>query len=68
MTEKTSINIVREISDFIKENKKSLLLTLGKVSEIKQIDQGGNGLVYGGIQNKSEVAIKFWLRIVRQVN
>ncbi|ARK30087.1 protein kinase domain-containing protein [Halalkalibacter krulwichiae] len=47
------------ISSFIKKNNKSLTLSLGEVSDLKQIGQGGNGLVYAGIQNGEEVAIKF---------
>lgn len=49
----------RRISSFIKENNKSLTLTLGEISNLEQIGQGGNGLVYAGIQNNQEVAIKF---------
>ncbi|OFD71172.1 MULTISPECIES: protein kinase domain-containing protein [Bacillus cereus group] len=49
----------KRISSFIKNNKKSITLTLGEVSNLKQIGQGGNGLVYAGLQNNKEVAIKF---------
>lgn len=47
------------ISSFIKKNKKVITLTLGEVSNLEQIGQGGNGLVYGGVLNNEEVAIKF---------
>ncbi|OFD42208.1 hypothetical protein BWGOE3_34610 [Bacillus mycoides] len=49
----------RRISSFIKNNNKSITLKLGEISNLKQIGQGGNGLVYAGIQNNEEVAIKF---------
>ncbi|MGF9876762.1 protein kinase [Bacillus albus] len=49
----------RRISSFIKNNNNSIPLTLGEVSNLEQIGQGGNGLVYAGIQNNEEVAIKF---------
>ncbi|CAG9614910.1 Serine/threonine-protein kinase PknD [Bacillus rhizoplanae] len=49
----------RRISSFIKKNNKSITLTLGEISNLEQIGQGGNGLVYAGIQNNEEVAIKF---------
>lgn len=52
-------NTAKKISSFIKKNNNSLILALGEVSGLKQIGQGGNGLVYSGIQNKQEVAIKF---------
>ncbi|WP_062352259.1 protein kinase domain-containing protein [Bacillus kwashiorkori] len=54
-----SENAVKRISSFIKQNNKSIILTLGEVSDLKQIGQGGNGLVYSGILNNQEVAIKF---------
>lgn len=50
---------IRRISSFIKKNNKSITLTLGEISNLEQIGQGGNGLVYAGIQNNKEVAIKF---------
>ena len=34
-------------------------MSLGEISNLEQIGQGGNGLVYGGVQNNQEVAIKF---------
>ncbi|MGG3693096.1 protein kinase domain-containing protein, partial [Heyndrickxia ginsengihumi] len=49
----------RRISSIIKNKNNSITLTLGEVSNLKQIGQGGNGLVYAGIQNNEEVAIKF---------
>ncbi|MFU1888118.1 hypothetical protein COE81_20050 [Bacillus wiedmannii] len=49
----------RRISSVIKNNNKSITLTLGEISNLEQIGQGGNGLVYAGIQNNQEVAIKF---------
>ncbi|USK57403.1 protein kinase [Cytobacillus solani] len=52
-------NAAKRISSFIKQNNKSIILTLGEVSDLKQIGQGGNGLVYSGVQNNQEVAIKF---------
>lgn len=47
------------ISSFIKQNNNSITLTLGEISNLEKIGEGGNGLVYGGIQNNQEVAIKF---------
>ncbi len=52
-------NAAKRISSFIKKNNKSITLTLGEISNLEQIGQGGNGLVYAGIQNNQEVAIKF---------
>lgn len=52
-------SIVKKVSSFIKQNKNSIILTLGEITDLKQIGQGGNGLVYSGIQNNQEVAIKF---------
>ncbi|MGX6972727.1 protein kinase domain-containing protein [Vagococcus lutrae] len=49
----------RIISSFIKGNNKSVTSKLGEISNLEQIGQGGNGLVYAGIQNNQEVAIKF---------
>ncbi|MEW4206420.1 protein kinase [Bacillus thuringiensis] len=49
----------KRISSFIKNNNKSINLKLGEISKLEQIGQGGNGLVYAGIQNNKEVAIKF---------
>jgi len=39
------------ISEYIKENNNKLQLKLGLVENLKQIGQGGNGLVYSGKQN-----------------
>ncbi|MDM5338487.1 protein kinase [Fictibacillus enclensis] len=55
----TEKNIVSMISDLIKQNNKSMNSSLGIISDLKQIGQGGNGLVYGGLQNNQGVAIKF---------
>ncbi|MGE7686747.1 serine/threonine protein kinase [Peribacillus simplex] len=57
--EDESENPKKRISRFIKQNKGSINLSLGEISDLEQIGQGGNGLVYGGIQNNQEVAIKF---------
>ncbi|MGG2103911.1 protein kinase domain-containing protein [Lysinibacillus pakistanensis] len=59
MANEESKNVAKEVSSFIKQNKNSIILKLGEVSDLKQIGQGGNGLVYSGIQNNQEVAIKF---------
>ncbi|MEZ2458892.1 protein kinase [Salinicoccus roseus] len=56
---KSDDNMVRKLSEFIKESNKSIKFTLGEISDLKQIGQGGNGLVYAGFQNKQEVAVKF---------
>ncbi len=49
----------KKISEYIKKNDKELQLKLGVVKSLKQIGQGGNGLVYSGEQNGKDVAIKF---------
>lgn len=38
-------NMVKKLSTFIKQNNNSIKLTLGEISNLKQIGQGGNGLV-----------------------
>ncbi|PIC83026.1 protein kinase [Sporosarcina sp. P1] len=57
--EDVDINLLTRLRRFVKQNKKSVILSLGEVSNLKEIGQGGNGLVYGGVQNNHEVAIKF---------
>ncbi|WP_286162593.1 protein kinase [Bacillus sp. AFS029533] len=57
--ENGSKNLAKSVSEFIKQSNGTINLSLGEVSDLKQIGQGGNGLVYGGIQNNQEVAIKF---------
>lgn len=52
-------NVAKLVSSFIKQNNYTLTLTLGDINDLKQIGQGGNGLVYSGVQNNQEVAIKF---------
>ncbi|MGG0586499.1 protein kinase [Priestia megaterium] len=47
------------ISSFIKQNDNSLTVTLGDISNLEKIGEGGNGLVYAGVQNNQDVAIKF---------
>ncbi|MBB6625096.1 protein kinase [Clostridium gasigenes] len=44
---------------FIKSNNKTIKLTLGEVSSLKYLGEGGNGLVYSGILNGQELALKF---------
>lgn len=48
-----------KIREHIKNNNNKLDLKLGMVEELKQIGEGGNGLVYSGKQNGKEIAIKF---------
>ncbi|MEC1525439.1 protein kinase [Neobacillus niacini] len=57
--EDENINLVTRVRRFIKKNKGSIISLLGEISNLKEIGQGGNGLVYGGVQNNQEVAIKF---------
>ncbi|MFE4133501.1 serine/threonine protein kinase [Peribacillus sp. YIM B13482] len=57
--EDENINLVTRVRRFIKQNKGSIILSLGEISNLEEIGQGGNGLVYGGVQNNQEVAIKF---------
>lgn len=57
---RTDANSTRKrMSSLIKDNNNSLNLSLGKVTELKQLGQGANGLVYSGLLNNQEVAIKF---------
>lgn len=51
--------MLKELSKYIKDNNKVLSLTLGELSVIKQLGQGGNGLVYKGRVLGKEVAVKF---------
>ncbi|MEC3883680.1 protein kinase [Halobacillus sp. HZG1] len=59
MAENVTSNKVKQVSNFIKQSDKTLHLSLGEVTNLEQIGQGGNGLVYSGIQNGQEVALKF---------
>lgn len=43
----------------IKDNNKTLRITLGEITNLKPIGEGGNGLVYSGLLNGQELAIKF---------
>lgn len=47
------------LRNFIKDNGKTINIQLGEVSKLKQLGEGGNGLVYSGILNNQELAIKF---------
>ena len=49
-------NLLRK---FIKKNNKKIQFQLGEASNLKELGEGGNGLVYSGILNEQEVAIKF---------
>ncbi|MBO0999888.1 protein kinase [Bacillus sp. SD075] len=57
--EDENISLVTRVRRFIEQNKGSIILSLGEISNLNEIGQGGNGLVYGGVQNNQEVAIKF---------
>lgn len=48
-----------QISAFIKENRNIVKTILGEIKSMKQIGQGGNGLVYSGQLNGKDVAVKF---------
>lgn len=48
-----------DLRDFIKSNDNVLKTYLGKVTEMKEIGEGGNGLVYEGNLHGFEIAIKF---------
>ena len=48
-----------DLRDFIKSNDNVLETYLGKVTEMKEIGEGGNGLVYKGDLHGFEIAIKF---------
>ena len=50
------------ISTHIKLNKQKINLLLGEVTNLSQIGQGGNSIVYSGKQNNHEVAIKFLIQ------
>lgn len=52
-------NIKSLISASIKENGNSIITILGEIKSMKQIGQGGNGLVYSGQLNGKDVAVKF---------
>lgn len=47
-----------KLRDFIKNNKK-VITSLGEVEELREIGEGGNGLVYSGLLNSESIAIKF---------
>jgi len=48
-----------EISKYIKSKNNQLGLLLGSVTELEKIGEGGNGLVYSGVQNGKTIALKF---------
>ncbi|HBJ1651472.1 protein kinase domain-containing protein [Clostridium botulinum] len=47
------------LRNFIKENNKTIQVTLGQITNLKHLGEGGNGLVYSGLLNGQELAIKF---------
>ncbi|WP_291943406.1 protein kinase [Cetobacterium sp.] len=54
------------ISKYIKNNNNSINTLLGDIIDLKQIGQGGNGLVYEGTLHGKIVAIKFLVSNDRQ--
>lgn len=50
---------LKTISAYIKSHQNSIKTLLGDISNLKQIGQGGNGLVYEGKLYEKTVAIKF---------
>lgn len=51
-----------ELRDYIKDNDYTLNTSLGLVKNMKQIGEGGNGLVYRGDLHNFELAIKFLVK------
>ncbi|MGL5204535.1 protein kinase domain-containing protein [Cetobacterium sp.] len=49
----------KTLSVYLKTNKNSIDTLLGKISNLKQIGEGGNGLVYEGNLHGKTIAIKF---------
>lgn len=48
-----------KLREFIKKNNKKINLMLGEATELKNIGEGGNGLVYEGKINGESLALKF---------
>lgn len=50
---------IKTVTKYIKDNGRVLDTCLGEITNLKQIGQGGNGLVYEGNLRGKDVAIKF---------
>ena len=49
----------KTLRDYIKKSDNKVELTIGPLTELKEIGKGGNGLVYQGKLFENEVAVKF---------
>ena len=47
------------LRSYIKKHNSEIELMLGKVTNLEHLGEGGNGLVYSGVLNGQEVALKF---------
>ena len=53
---------IKNISHYIKENGNNLNFAWGDITDLKQIAQGGSGLIYAGKLDCQEVVLKFFCK------
>jgi len=57
------LNLPKKISSLIKKQDRKIDCLLGKITNLKQIGQGGNGIVYEGLLHSKPIAIKFFTKL-----
>lgn len=55
-------NYAKKISSFIKYKDNEITFPWGAITDLRQIGQGGSGLVYSGKYNDNDVILKFFYK------